>query len=309
VLAKGDPILNHELVLERPDLSRINVLANVAALRDSNGVVTGAVSIFQDITELKRIQQEREALLHELERSNQELSQFSFAVSHDLQGPVRGVRALTQLLVRRDDRKQEDTSHLLALIEQATAGMERLIESLLRYAQVGQGVLNRSRVLVEPIIDSLRMTLAPLIKKTGARIICASLPQIEADPVMLEQLLQNLVANAINYHRDGEEPVIEISGGHSAEGWQFAVKDNGQGIPVEHLDHVFEPLKRLHGTEIPGTGLGLTLCRSIVARHGGRIWAESKGSGQGAIFRFTLSAIQELPSVVPSPTVFLTTQT
>jgi light-regulated signal transduction histidine kinase (bacteriophytochrome) len=250
VLAKGDPILNHELVLERPDLSRINVLANVAALRDSNGVVTGAVSIFQDITELKRIQQEREALLHELERSNQELSQFSFAVSHDLQGPVRGVRALTQLLVRRDDRKQEDTSHLLAMIEQATAGMERLIESLLRYAQVGQGVLNRSRVPVEPIIDSLRRTLAPLIKKTGARIICASLPQIEADPVMLEQLLQNLVANAINYHRPGEEPVIEISGGPSAEGWQFAVKDNGQGIPVEHLDHVFEPLKRLHSTEI-----------------------------------------------------------
>jgi signal transduction histidine kinase len=137
-----------------------------------------------------------------------------------------------------------------------------------------------------------------LIAKTGARIICAPLPQIEADPVMLEQLLQNLVANAINYHRVGEEPVIEISGGRSGEGWQFAVKDNGQGIPVEYLDHVFEPLKRLHGTEIPGTGLGLTLCRTIVARHGGRIWVESKGSGQGAIFRFTLPAVQELPSMV-----------
>ena len=90
------------------------------------------VSIFLDITELKGVQQRCEVLLHELERSNRELSQFSFAVSHELQAPVRGVRALTQLLVRRDDRNQEDTSHLLAMIEQATAGMQRLIESLLR---------------------------------------------------------------------------------------------------------------------------------------------------------------------------------
>jgi len=101
VLATGVPIVNRELVIERPDRSRINVLANVTALRDSAGVVKGAVSVFQDITELKRIQQEREVLLHELERSNRELSEFSFAVSHDLRAPVRHVRTLTELLVRR----------------------------------------------------------------------------------------------------------------------------------------------------------------------------------------------------------------
>ena len=123
MLATGVPIVNRELVLERPDLSRINVLANITPLRDSSGVVTGAVSIFQDITELKRIQQDREVLLHELERSNRELSQFSYAVSHDLQAPVRSVRALTQLLVRRDESLQEDSSHLLTLIEQASVGM------------------------------------------------------------------------------------------------------------------------------------------------------------------------------------------
>jgi PAS domain-containing protein len=122
VIATGTPVINSELTLERPDHSRINVLVNIAPLRDPRGVVTGAVSIFQDVTELKRIQHEREELLRELERSNRELSQFSYAVSHDLQAPVRNVRALTQLLARRDDSLPEDSSHLLTLIEPATRG-------------------------------------------------------------------------------------------------------------------------------------------------------------------------------------------
>ncbi len=300
VLSSGVPIVNRELVLERSDLSRINVLANITALRDSSGVITGAVSIFQDITELKRIQQDREALLHELERSNRELSEFSHAVSHDLQAPVRGVRALARLLVPRDDSLQEDWPHVLTLIEQATSGMERLIESLLRYAQAGQGKLNRQRVLVDQIIESVRMTLAPLIAETGAKIFCKPLPPVDADPVLLEQVLQNLIANALQYHRPGEAPLVEISGGLSGEVWQFAVKDNGQGIPLKFQDRVFDPLKRLHGAEIPGSGLGLALCRTIVARHGGRIWVESEGSGCGAIFRFTLPAAQESPLILKS---------
>jgi signal transduction histidine kinase len=303
VLATGVPLVNGELVLERPDLSRINVLANVTPLRDSAGVVTGAVNIFQDITELKRIQQEREELLHELERSNRELSQFSYAVSHDLQAPVHHVRALTQLVVQRDRGLQENSSHELTLIEQAAVGMERLIESLLRYAQAGQGQLNRQRVPVGPIVESVRVTLAPLITKTGAQIIWQPLPTVEGDPVLLEQLLQNLVANAIHYHRPEEAPVVEISGGTGAEGWQFAVKDNGQGIPHNFQDRIFEPLKRLHGSETPGTGLGLTLCRTIVARHGGRIWVESEGSDCGSIFRFTLSAAEASPSIPQRSTV------
>jgi PAS domain-containing protein len=127
VLATGVPVINCELVVERPDLSRIHVLANITPLRDSTGAVSGAVSIFQDITELKRVQQEREGLLHELERSNRELSQFSYTVSHDLKAPVNHVRALTQLLVRRGHGMQEDSSHLVTLIEQAADRMERLI--------------------------------------------------------------------------------------------------------------------------------------------------------------------------------------
>jgi signal transduction histidine kinase len=300
VLSTGLPIVNCELILERSDHTRVNVLANITPLRDASGAVTGAVSIFQDITELKRIQQERESLLHELERSNRELSQFSYAVSHDLRAPVRHVRALTQLMVERDHVLLEDSSGLPTLIEHAADGMERLIESLLRYAQAGQGELNRQRVPVDEIIESVRSTLAPLITETSAQIGFNPLPSVDADPVLLEQLFQNLVANALQYHRPGVAPVIEISGVRSEEVCQFAVKDNGQGIAAKYQDRVFEPLKRLHGNETPGTGLGLALCRTIVARHGGRIWVESEGSGSGAIFRFTLMAAQESPSAVES---------
>lgn len=143
---------------------------------------------------------------------------------------------------------------------------------------------------VDQVIDTVRVTLTLLIANANARLVCEPLPVVDANPVLLEHLLQNLVANAIQYCRREEAPVIEISCRLAGEGWQFAVKDNGQGIPHNHQDDIFEPLKRLHGSETPGTGLGLALCRTIVARHGGRIWVESKGPGHGAIFRFTLAA-------------------
>jgi light-regulated signal transduction histidine kinase (bacteriophytochrome) len=252
-------------------------------------VVCGAVNIFQDISEIKSVEREREHLVQELERSNRELAQFSFAVSHDLQAPVRGIRALTQMLVQRTEFPPEDLSHLAGLIDRAADSMHRLIESLLSYAQAGQGELNRQSVPVDNVIDAVRASLAPLIAGTGAKLVCTDLPIIEADPVLVERVFQNLVANAIKYQRTEVSPIIEIWGEPFEDGWSFAVKDNGQGIPSEFQYTIFEPLKRLHGSDTPGTGLGLTLSRTIVARHGGRIWAESDGVGRGATFRFILS--------------------
>lgn len=288
VLATGIPVTNRELVLERPNLSRIDVLANVVPLRDPEGRVTGTVNIFQEVTEMKLIQQERERLLAELWLSNIELSRFSFAVSHDLQAPVRHVRSLVQLL--RDDKGSENPAKLLGMIEKATTRIEGFVESLLKYAQVGAGQLNWQRVAMVSVVDSVRMTLGPLISKTGAQIVANSLPAMEGDPVLLEQLLQNLISNAILYRRAEEAPVVEISAEQAEGGWQFAVKDNGSGIDARHHEDIFEPLKRLHGSDTPGSGLGLALCRTIVARHGGRIWVESEGLNCGATFHFTLSS-------------------
>ena len=195
--------------------------------------------------------------MHELERSNRELSEFSYAVSHDLQAPVRGVRALTKLLAQRTDSLTDDSAHLFSMIEEATSGMERLIESLLRYAQTGHGELERQSVSVDQIIQSVQKTLAPLIAETHAQIVHEGLPTVEADPVLLEQLLQNLVANALQYHRPDVTPVIEISGGKSRSVWQFAVKDNGQGIPSKHQGScVFEPLEATPWQRHAGERLG-----------------------------------------------------
>jgi signal transduction histidine kinase len=291
VLVSGCPVINRELVLERSDSSRVDVLVNVTPLRDSIGSLEGAVCIVQDISGIKRAQEERERLVDELKRSNHELSRFSYAVSHDLHAPVRSVRALTQLLIRRNDGPPEDSAHLADLIEQAAAGMEHIVDSLLEYAQAGQGELKRERVSTASVVDAVRVSLVALIEETGARISCSALPAIEADPVQLQRLFQNLIANALKYHRLGIPPVIEIEGGECEDGWKFAVTDHGQGIPREHQATIFEPLKRLHGNETPGSGLGLALCRTIVARHGGRIWVESKGAGNGATFRFTLGTV------------------
>ena len=288
VMASGSPITDQELVLERPDSSRVDVLLNIAPLRDSVDRLGGAVCILQDISGIKRAQEEREHLVDELKRSNHELSSFSYAVSHDLQAPVRSVRALTQLLIKRNDGPPEDAAHLADLIEKAAAGMEHMVDSLLRYAQAGHGELKRETVSTEAAVDAVRVSLGALIEKSGARISCSALPTIEADPVLLQQLFQNLIANALKYHRPGHPPVIVIEGDRREGGWRFAVTDDGQGIPQEYQGMIFEPLKRLHGSETPGSGLGLALCRTIVARHGGRIWVESKGAGSGATFRFTL---------------------
>lgn len=291
VLATGLPVVNRELILERSDGSRIDVLANAAPWRHRGGHPKGVVNIFQNVTEVKCRERERETLLHELERSNQELSRFSYAVSHDLRGPVRSILTLTQLLTRRNGGSTEDTAHLTSLIEQGAAGMERLIESLLKYAQVGQGEIDRQRVSANSLVDSVRVCLAALIAESGARITCTALPVVDADVVQLEQLFQNLVANAIKYRRPDISPSIEIEGETLADEWRFAVRDNGRGVMREHQKMIFEPLKRLNGNGTPGTGLGLAICRMIVARHGGRIWVESEGVDCGATFHFTLSKV------------------
>ena len=291
VLATGVPVVNRELVLERSDGSRIDILANAAPWRHTDGPQKGVVNVFQNVTEVKRRERERETLLRELERSNQELSRFSYAVSHDLRAPVRSIRALTQLLIRRNDAPGEEAVHLTTLIEQGASGMERLIESLLKYAQVGQGEIDRQRVSANSVVDSVRVSLAALIAESGACITCCHLPVVDADVVQLEQLFQNLLANAIKYRRADVIPCIEIQGEALADEWRFAIRDNGRGVMRGHQKMIFEPLKRPNGNDTPGTGLGLAICRVIVARHGGRIWVESDGAECGATFHFTLAKV------------------
>lgn len=233
---------------------------------------------------------ERERDLTELERSNSELGRFSQAVSHDLQAPVRNVRTLADLLSRRlESRLSVEESEILSLIVNAAEGMQRLIQDLLLYAQAGHGELTRETFSSSDALAEVQRTLATSIAETNAEIVSGPLPEISANPVQFRQLLQNLVANAIKYNRPGEPPRITISAETTEDGWHFTVRDNGCGIPLEQRHKIFEPLKRLHGAEIPGSGMGLALCYAIAERHGGRIWAESGADGCGTAFHFVLA--------------------
>lgn len=292
VLATNQPISRQRFLLVNRSARTWVVEDSAAPIHDAHGKLAGAVTVIVDITERQKAEQQRQRLFVELERSNEDLSRFSYALAHDLQSPARSVHALAELLARgREGELNDGQLRLLAMITQSARGMERLVSSMLEFAQFGHGETKPERIRVNEVIETVQLRLSAAIADSRATIQCGSLPVMEADRTQIEQVFQNLVANAIQYRRPGEAPIISISGENVEGGWRFAVRDNGEGIPLEWQQRIFEPLKRLHGTEVPGSGLGLALCRRIVERHGGRIWAESAGAGQGATIRFTISKL------------------
>jgi PAS domain S-box-containing protein len=254
--------------------------------RDDLGGVIGLVAIGHDVTSRVRSQEERERLLREVRRSNEELSAFSHVVAHDLRTPLRAVRTYAELLARHLEGRLDPTaSQFMTFVTEGSESMEQLIDSLLRYAESGNE-LSTTRVNVNAVIDGLLRRLDPVIRETSATVTVDTLPEVQADPMRLLQLIQNLIVNAINY-RGSEPPRIRISAEASGNYYRFAVADNGMGIPREHSERIFLPLQRLESKNVPGTGIGLALCRKIVERHGGRIWVESV-VGEGSTFLFTL---------------------
>lgn len=251
-----------------------------------------ALSLRQTAAEVLLVQK-HEQVAHlnlELERSNIELDAFAYAASHDLQEPVRTIRAYTQLLNRRFGGKlDEDARALLRVIEDGTARMASLISALLTYAQVG-GSARRERkaVNLDDVLRWVRINLDESLRDSGATLTNDALPCVDADPDQLMQLLQNLIANSIKYRKPNEAPQVHVSAALKHQHWHIAVRDNGEGFEPQQAELIFAAFKRLHGRDIPGTGVGLALCRRIVEHHRGRIWAESEGKGHGATFWFTL---------------------
>jgi PAS domain S-box-containing protein len=227
-----------------------------------------------------------------LRQSNDDLNQFAYAASHDLQEPLRMVALYSEMLEQRyRDKLGEDADQFIGFIIDGAHRMEMLLKDLLAYSQAGSLEGPTESIDCQQVIEKVRFNLQTAIAENHAEISTRNLPVVEAHEIRLIQLFQNLVSNAIKY-RSQEPPRICLSAERREGNWVFCVEDNGIGIRPEYAQQVFGIFKRLHGHAYPGTGIGLAICQRIVERYGGRIWLESN-PGVGSRFYFTLPAAAE----------------
>ena len=256
-----------------------------------------ALSLMQDAKQAE--QRVREALARtdtlnqELKRSNEELEQFAYVASHDLQEPLRMVSSYTQLLADRyRDQLDEKARKFIHYAVDGAIRMQRLINDLLSYSRVTTRGGNMKNTDSHAALGIALSNLQKSIEESGALVSNGDLPRVRADESQLAQLFQNLIGNAVKFH--GETlPRVHVEAEPDNRFWRFSVRDNGIGIDPQHRDRIFIIFQRLHSREqYEGTGIGLALCKRIVERHGGRIWIEST-PGEGTTFYFTLPKTNE----------------
>jgi signal transduction histidine kinase len=229
----------------------------------------------------------------DLERSNTDLQQFAYVASHDLSEPLRMIVSYLQLLGERHEKSlNPEAREFIGYAVDGAQRMQRLIQDLLAYARVGSHGRDFQMTDCEQVLGAVLQNLKLTIAETGAVIERQPLPTVKGDPIQLTQVFQNLISNAIKF-RGNKAPRIGINARREGREWVFAVQDNGIGIEPRNFERIFVLFQRLHTRqEYPGTGIGLAICKRIIERHGGRIWAEST-PGQGTAFNFTLPAVED----------------
>jgi PAS domain S-box-containing protein len=255
---------------------------------EADGTFAGYVGSCVDITERKDAEATLRRLADNLARTNSDLERFAWVASHDLQEPLRGLIAHTQLLAGRmgsaaDARVAETMSFIVAESRRA----KQLVDDLLAYTRMGAEGRRFAEVDCAALVERVLRSLSEAVAESGLQVAVGTLPAVHGDPTLLFQVFQNLFANAMKFHA-GHAPQVAVQAEPVGREWRFAVKDNGIGFPMEYAERIFRVFQRLHDrSRYPGSGIGLAICKKIVEAHGGRIWAESE-PGNGATFYFTL---------------------
>lgn len=300
-IQKGEVIKGMELMLRKADGSLAALSVNSAPIRNKMGKITGGVAVNVDITDRKKIERDLAEHAKELERSNAELEQFAYVVSHDLKEPLRVISGYMSLLQKRYSGKLDEEA--MRFIEASINGagrLDRLIDDMLAYSRIGSKgkpfLLTDFEHALRSSIDGLRET----IEESGAVITHDPLPTTVADESQMMEVFQNLISNAIKY-RSPAQPWIHISSELRGTEWVFSVTDNGIGVPKEHQEKIWRMFYRVHSKQArPGTGMGLSICKKIVERHGGRIWMEDNPAG-GSVFKFAIPVKSSEPGQQAEP--------
>ncbi|MGL5061174.1 MAG: PAS domain-containing sensor histidine kinase, partial [Microcoleus sp.] len=277
----------HEFKLKNKNGKDVWTYLSASPVMDDRGNMVSCCALVYNISDRKETEQQLLQLTEDLQRSNEQLEQFAYVASHDLQEPLRAVTSYAQLLAQRyhnnlDDRADKYINYIVG----GATRMHQLINDLLAYSRAGRGKEFEPvdcNIVVEQSLCNLQIAIA----ETQAAIACEPMPTLMADESQLVQLFQNLIGNAIKFCRQ-EIPLIQISVAQQDSEWLFSVRDNGIGIAPEYAERIFIIFQRLHSRrEYEGTGIGLAMCKRIVERHGGRIWVDSR-EGEGATFCFTI---------------------
>jgi signal transduction histidine kinase len=242
------------------------------------------LNLLEDLQQAKGDLEEREFLL---KRSNEELEQFAYVASHDLQEPLRMVASFTQLLEKRYEKKLDKKGkEYISYAVDGSKRMQKLIDNLLQFSRIGRKVNDLEEVDLNKLVDEIKTDFQLRIKETNAKIIYDQLPVLNVNRSQIKHLFQNLISNAIKFCE--QPPIINISTQKIGNGWEFKVSDNGIGIAEKYLDKIFVIFQRLHTRkEYEGTGIGLALCKKIVENYGGNISVESE-LGKGTTFQFII---------------------
>jgi len=263
-------------------------LSRARPIRDAHGKIVRWFGTHTDVTEQLEIEKE-------LRQANRDLEQFAFSASHDLQEPLRTMALYSQLLDKRYGSMLDgEAGKFLGHIIDGSNRMSSLVSDLLTYVQAAVAADEpvEEPVDTELIFDDVLSSLNNTIRESNAQVTRSALPAVAVKDIHVQQLLQNLIGNALKYRKDEVSPCVHVSAKPTGSFWLFSVADNGIGIAPQFHAQIFAVFKRLHpkGGKYPGTGIGLSICQRIIERYGGKIWLESDAD-QGATFHFTLPAV------------------